>query len=93
MSELNTRIFSLLQFIQDSVAEGLESPASKLECFGEADMALNILAAILRRHDEHRHATLALIGLFNISFVGLAQEGLSVEDPMERVTYAKSLFQ
>jgi hypothetical protein len=56
-------------------------------------MALNILAAILRRHDEHRHATLALIGLFNISFVGLAQEGLSVEDPMERVTYAKSLFQ
>jgi hypothetical protein len=68
MSDLNIRARGLLEFVTQSVEEGLADPSTMAECFSEADQALRILGKTLRKEDEFRHAQLALLGVFDISF-------------------------
>ena len=97
MSDLNINACRLLKFAEQSVDEGLKDPSTMLECFSEADSALRILGKILLKEDEQRYATLALLDVFKISFVGLAEENAAdpesaFSDPRERLEFAKMYF-
>ena len=97
MSDLNIRALGLLNFAEQSVADGLKDPSTMLECFSEADGALRILGKTLLREDQQRYARLALIDIFRISFVGLAENNAgdlasAFNDPRERIEFAKTFF-
>lgn len=97
LPHLNIRVCVLLDFARRSVDEGLNDPSTMLECFSEADFALRILGEILLKEDQQRYAGLALIGIFNISFVGLAEENASdlanaLDDPRDRIQFAETFF-
>jgi hypothetical protein len=86
-----------LKFAEQSVDEGLKDLSTMRECFGEADCALRILGKILAKEDQQRHAILALLGIFKISFVGLAEENAAdpasaFSDPREKLEFAKTYF-
>jgi hypothetical protein len=97
LPHLNIRVPALLDFAGQSVDEGLKDPSTMLECFSEADCALRILGKILAKEDQRRHAILALLGIFKISFVGLAEENAAdpestFSDPREKLEFAKTYF-
>jgi hypothetical protein len=96
-SDLDIRACGLLDFVAQSVDEGLKDPSTMLECFREADCALRILGKILLQEDQQRYARLALIDIFRISFVGLAENNAAdpasaFNDPLEKIEFAKTFF-
>jgi hypothetical protein len=97
MSDLNIRATGLLNFAEQSLKEGLKDPSTMLECFSDADSALRILAKILLKEDQQRYARLALIDIFRISFVGMAEAypanlASAFNDPCEKIKFAKTFF-
>jgi hypothetical protein len=98
MSDLNIRARGLLDFALQSVEEGLNDPSATNECFAEADHAIGILKKMLLKEDEFQMARLALLGIFDISFVGIFENDRDAEkkflkDALERVAFAKTLFE
>ena len=97
-SDLDARARGLLDFALQSVEDGLQDQQNGAECFIEADNAIRILQKILVREDEFRHAQLALLGLFDASFMRIfsnknAQEREQyLKDALERIDFAKTLF-
>jgi CO dehydrogenase/acetyl-CoA synthase epsilon subunit len=97
MSDLNCCIRRLVDFVLQSIEDGLNDPSAALEYFSEADHALRIVGKILKKDDQVRHASLMLIGLFDISFVQSAKDSPSdlragVETPLKKIEYARTLF-
>jgi hypothetical protein len=95
LSDLNAFARGLLDFAEQSIAEGLGDQATLLECLGEADNALRILHKRLGDQDA-RVAQLTLLGLFD-SAVELQKN--NPDDYVERLQktidaaqFAKTLF-
>jgi hypothetical protein len=81
LSELNTFARGLLEFAEQSIAEGLKNQPSLLECLNEADNAMRILHKRLGEQDL-RVAQLALLGIFDRN-VELAKN--NPDDHVERL--------
>jgi hypothetical protein len=92
MSDLNIRARGLLNFVEQSVTEGQRDPSTALECYREADHALGILRKTLDREDQHCLTKLSLTGVFNNSFVLLAEQGADPKEALEQVAFAKTQF-
>jgi hypothetical protein len=97
MSDLNIRARGILEFVTQSVEEGLADPSTMAECFSEADQALRILGKTLRKEDEFRHAQLALLGVFDISFARIVEDESAEREQwskkiLEKIVFAKTLF-
>ncbi len=97
MSDLHLRARGLLDFAEQSVQDAFSGPSSMLECLSEADHALRILGRILLKEDHTQYAKLALLGIFDTSFVRLAEGDIEnkqerIKDALERVAFSKTLF-
>lgn len=95
MSDLNAFARGLLDFTEQSIAEGLSDPASLLERLIEVDNALRILHKRLGDQDG-RVAQLALLGLFD-SAVELQKNNPHdfverLQKVIETAQFAKTLF-
>src|SRR6202043_3937907 len=51
MTDLQIQALGLLQFIEESLQEGIQRPDTLVECLSEADQTLRILKKIVRRDD------------------------------------------
>ena len=98
MSDIAIRVRGLLDFVQQSVEEGLQDSTQQAECFGEAGHAVRILQKTLLKEDEFRHAQLALLWIFHTNFVRISEnENRSERDrymkeALEKIGFGKTLF-
>jgi hypothetical protein len=86
VSDFNAYALRLLKFIDDSIAEALQNPAEMSAALSEADGALRILKKSLIRGNEQQHtlhAQLALLGVFDPSFVQIAKD--NPRNPSEKL--------
>jgi hypothetical protein len=95
LSDVNIFARGLLDFAEQSIAEGLRDQTSLLECLNEADCALRILHKRLGEQDP-RIAQLALLGIFD-SNVELAKNNPGdyaerLQKVIEAAQVAKTLF-
>lgn len=99
MSDLVIRSRGLLNFVEQSVEEGLIDQAQSAECFEEADCAVRILQKTLLKEDEFRHAQLMLMCVFDTSFARISQiddqdeRDRRFQEALGKIRFAKTLFE
>lgn|SRR5262245_27829131 len=91
MTDLNSFGLRLLQFVEDSVTEALQNPPSRNALLVEADCALTVLGATLRREDPAKHAGAALF--IDRDLIDAGKKGdLELEVALEGVLGARQIF-
>src|SRR5947199_32829 len=78
MSDLKIQVLGLLQFIEDSLLEGLKHPLTLAECLSEADCALRILRKLLEK-DEMMLALFQITPLSHFHFFIAGQQKTAAE--------------
>jgi len=72
MSDLAIQIRGLLEFIEQSLLEGLQRPDTLAECLNEADGALRVLKKLVQQ-DDLLCARFVVSAVSNIRFSEVAQ--------------------
>jgi hypothetical protein len=67
MTDLQIQALGLLQFIEESLQEGIQRPDTLVECLSEADQTLRILKKIVR-HDDMLCASFAATAASDLRF-------------------------
>ncbi|MBV9018493.1 MAG: hypothetical protein JO213_17380 [Alphaproteobacteria bacterium] len=72
MSDLIIQVHGLLDFIEQSLLDGIQRPDTLAECLSEADCALRVLKKLVRQ-DDMLCARFAVSAISNIRFFEIAQ--------------------
>ena len=95
MSDLAIQIRGLLEFIEQSLLEGIQRPDTLAECLKEADGALRILKKLVQQ-DDLLCARFAVSAVSNVRFAEIAQYNTiaereeSLKRGVEFITAAKA---
>jgi hypothetical protein len=94
MNDLNTHALRLLQFVEDSVNEATEDAASRKRLLVEADCALTVLGATLRRKAPEKHALAALFIDYDLPRIGEDNPDPTEKlgDALEVILRARAVF-
>lgn len=97
-NDLDNYVLGLLKFVEDSVKEALNDPASQQALLSEADDAMRVLQRTLVREDKIKLTQLLLLGVFDHGLQSVANENpqalsRSVSDALQIKMRAKDIFQ